>query len=359
MTWKDRRHPAAGGAEVVNEELAKRLVRDGHQVTFLVGGFAGGEREEMRDGFRIVRLGSRFSVYWHVFRYYRKHLMGLADLVIDEVNTIPFFAAWYTRVRTVLFVHQLAREIWFYEMGFPFSLIGYLAEAVYLRCLSGSPVVTVSESTKRDLMRFGFKPDRIQIISEGIEMEPVATLAEAPKAPEPTMLAFGTIRSMKRTGHIVRAFELAKARIPNLKLIVAGKPEGTYGEKVLAQIKASPFASDITYIGKTTQEQKKELMRTTHVMCMASVKEGWGLVVTEANSQGTPAIVYNVDGLRDSVRDGETGVVCKENNPQGMADGVVDGLADQGKYDTLRQNAWEWSGEMKFEKSYGEFVKAI
>ncbi len=43
LTWKDIKHPLAGGAEVVNEELAKRLAKDGHEVLFLVGGFEGGE----------------------------------------------------------------------------------------------------------------------------------------------------------------------------------------------------------------------------------------------------------------------------------------------------------------------------
>ncbi|RKY81760.1 glycosyltransferase family 1 protein, partial [candidate division KSB1 bacterium] len=39
LTWKDRKHPLAGGAELVNEKLAKRLVQDGHRVIFLVGGY--------------------------------------------------------------------------------------------------------------------------------------------------------------------------------------------------------------------------------------------------------------------------------------------------------------------------------
>jgi hypothetical protein len=93
MTWKDREHPLAGGAEVINEALAERLVRDGHEVIFLVGGFVGGTGEAMRNGFRIVRLGGRLSVYWHAFCYYRRHLRAWADLVIDEVNTISFFAS--------------------------------------------------------------------------------------------------------------------------------------------------------------------------------------------------------------------------------------------------------------------------
>ena len=97
FTWKDRLHPRAGGAETVNEEIAKRLVSDGHEVIFLVAGFDGAEDEEIRDGFRIIRLGNHYSVYWKAYRYYKNHLQGWADVVIEEVNTIPFFTRWYVK----------------------------------------------------------------------------------------------------------------------------------------------------------------------------------------------------------------------------------------------------------------------
>lgn len=116
FTWKDRKNPLAGGAELVNEELAKRLAKDGHEVVFLVAGFPGGTLEEKIHGYKIIRLGNRWSVYWLAYRYYKKNLAGWADLVIDEINTIPFFAKFYVRERNVLFVHMLCREIWFYEM---------------------------------------------------------------------------------------------------------------------------------------------------------------------------------------------------------------------------------------------------
>ena len=91
LTWKDRKNPLAGGAEVVNEELAKRLVADGNEVVFLVGGYEGAPSEEIKDGFKIIRVGGRWSVYFKTYQYYKKNLRSWPDLVIDEVNTVPFF----------------------------------------------------------------------------------------------------------------------------------------------------------------------------------------------------------------------------------------------------------------------------
>lgn len=359
FTWKDREHPLTGGAEVVNEELAKRLVRDGHEVHFVVGGFAGGTTETTRDGFRITRVGNRFTLYWLAYRYYKQHLQGWADKIIDEVNTIPFFAPLYAKEPVVLFVHQLAREIWFYEMFFPLSLIGYLIEPIYLWMLRKTKTITVSESTKQDLIRYGFKKEAIQIISEGIECAPVTSLEAIQKEPVPTMLVFGSLRAMKQPLEVVRAFEIAKKSIPALRLLIAGKAEGAYGKRVLEAARTSLYAKDITYLGKLSQEEKIRLFQRVHLLAVASVREGWGLVVTEANSQGTPAVVYDVPGLRDSVKDGVTGVVCKENTPEGMAREIVGMLEDTGKWEGLRKEGLKWSNEITFEVGYTSFLKQL
>ena len=366
FNWKDRRNPQAGGAELVTEELAQRLVQDGHTVTLVVAGFHGAPAGEVVHGVQVVRVGSRYSVYWKAYRYYVRSHRDTADLVIDEMNTIPFFASWYARKPTFLFVHQLARQIWFYESWFPLNVIGYLLEPVYLWLLRASRVITVSESTKRDLMRFGFRADRISIISEGLdsELEPLTqqALAAIQKFPQPILLSLGAIRPMKRTHHIGKAFEIAKQEIPKLQLIVAGAAVGRYGKRVLRMIERSPYASSISYRGPVSREEKIKLLQCSHLLCATSVKEGWGLIVTEAASQGTPAVVYDVDGLRDSVKDEVTGVVCKNKTPSGLAKGVVVMLGaatSSAAYVVMREKARKWSNNIKFDQMYKDFISII
>lgn len=359
MTWKDLKNPYAGGAEVVNEQLAKRLARDGHEVIFLVRGFGGAPREERVDGYTIIRVGNFHTVYWQAFLYYRKHLQGWADLVIEEVNTIPFFCNFYVREKSILFFHQLCREIWFYEMGLVKGFVGYIAETMYLLLLGNRNVITVSQSSRKDLLKFGFKRNKVQIISEGIEIRPLEKLGhqEDVKYAVPTMLSFGSLRPMKRTDQIIQAFELAKKEIPDLRLVIAGDPAGN--SRVLEMIRTSLYSASIQFLGKVSREKKMELMQKAHVIAVASVKEGWGLVVTEANSQGTPAVVYNIDGLRDSVRHEETGIVALRNTPEGLSQGVISLLKDPGKYAKIRHTAWQWSQKFDFETSYQAFLELL
>lgn len=359
MTWKDRSHPRSGGAEIVNEEIGKRLARDGHEVVFLVAGFGSAKSEEMRDGFKIIRLGNHYSVYWQAYKYYKKNLQGWADVVIDELNTMPFFCRFYVKERVFFFPHQLCREIWFYQMPFPVNVIGYLVEPIYLWLLRGYEVITISESTKKDLLRYGFCENRIHIIPEGIEIEPVQDIASIEKYTRPTLLSLGSVRAMKRTAHQIQAFELTKRFLPDLQMKIAGDTSSVYGKKVLKMISESPYAKDIQYLGKVNREEKAELMQKSHLISVTSVKEGWGLIVTEANSQGTPAVAYDIDGLRDSIEDGKTGNIARQNTPKGLAEAMVKLLMNKEEYAKMRGNAYLSSQKYTFDEAYKHFLSVI
>ena len=97
FTWKDLKNPLAGGAELINEELAARLVKDGHQVKFLTANFKLGTEIDHKNGFQIIRVGNRFTVYWKAYRYFKKYLQNWPDLIIEEVNTVPYFTQFYIK----------------------------------------------------------------------------------------------------------------------------------------------------------------------------------------------------------------------------------------------------------------------
>lgn len=363
ITWKDSKHPEAGGAERVCQELCERLIRDGHTVTLLTSGYSGATKDSGIKGATVIRAGnSRYIHSFQALKHYISKLRGNFDLVIEEVNGgAPYFAVFFGRTsKRVVLYHQLARKNWLYEIKPPFSYLGYFAlvpVATRLMSLSRLPLITVSESTKRVMARHGFKPHRTHIISEGLHIEPIADVKKIKKYDAPTVLSHGSMRAMKRTFDQIKAFELAKQRIPNLKMKISGSSSGAYGKKVLDYIAKSPYAKDIEYLGRTTDEQKAELMRRCHAILVTSVEEGWGLIVTETNSQGTPAVVYNVDGLRDSVR-ADTGIVTEEN-PAALAEGIIALFDNQDIYETMRLNAWEWSKQLTFDQSYEDFKKAV
>jgi glycosyltransferase involved in cell wall biosynthesis len=354
--WKDINHPQAGGAEAVSWQIMSRLSKDGHNVKLITARYAGSKGREVINGVEIIRTGGRLSVYPRAFVLFRQQLAGWPGLVIDEMNTIPFGSAFYSRAKNVLLTYQLARKVWFFQAPFPVSYIGYALEPVYLFILSRRyrTVVTESESTRQDLTRYGFSKKNIGVFRVGIGLKPLEVLGK--KEDMNNILFLGAMRPMKRTLSAVRGFELARDKNPNLKMTIAGDSSGPYAAKVLSYIDNSRHADSIKVLGRVNAQERIENMRKTAAILVTSIKEGWGLVVTEANSQGTPAIAFDSDGLRDSVRDGETGVLVKNGDEEALGKAINKLLGDAKIYTALRDNAWRDSQQYTFDNSYADFL---
>ena len=355
FSWKDRRHPEAGGAEIVSSQIMDRLVRDGHTVRHITALYPGASQNEDIDGVDTYRTGGRFSVYLKARSLYNEFMPGWEDIVIDEMNTIPFVAARYTKAPTkMLLAYQLAREVWFYQMLFPISLAGYLLEPLMLRWVSRKyPLaLTESASSQRDMQRHGFK--EVRIFKVGMALKP---LKQLPKKTSKIILSLGGVRPMKRTLHAVKAFEYARDTNKSLRMVIAGDTSTSYANRVISYVQSSRHSDAISILGRVTDKERLALMREAAIILVASIKEGWGLIVTEANSQGTPAVVYNVDGLRDSVKDNETGLLAENGSPVSMGAKVIELLKDRERYEKLRTAAWRWSKDFTFENSYKDFLE--
>jgi len=309
--WRDLAHPRAGGAEVYLQSVAREWVKRGHEVTVFCGAVAGRPAEEFVDGVRILRRGSRIGVYREARRYWRREGDGQYDLVVDCVNTRPFFCSRFVRnVPVVAVIHQVAREVWRYETPWPISVIGrYLLEPAWLRAYRDVPVVTVSESSRKSLAEYGLR--RVTVVPEGWEpARPVPVKKES----VPTVVFIGRLSANKRPEHAIRAFSLTRRQLPEAQMWVIGSgPEEARLRKM-----AGP---GVTFLGRVPEEEKRERLGRAHALVATSVREGWGLVVTEAAASGTVAIGYDVAGLRDSI--GASGGTLTRADPASLAAGLV------------------------------------
>ena len=359
FSWKDITNPHAGGAEDVTHNILKRFASEGNDVLLITASYKEAEDVSKIDGYRVVRVGGRWTVYVKAWLLFRRKYRDWPDVVVEECNTIPFFTNLYADKKRIAVFYQLCREIWFYQMFWPLSQIGYWLEPLYLSLLKKEKIVTISKSSKADLVKYGFHDSNIEIMRLGISIERAHASNTRRKYSEPTLLSLGAFRPMKRTLDIVKAFEIAKTDIPSLKLVMAGDNQGEYGNQVKAHLSTSPYKTDISCLGRIEEKEKMELMGKSHLIAVTSVKEGWGLIVTEAASQGTPAVGYDVDGLRDSIHNGRTGLLSKENTPAKLAQVIVELLQDEKKLMLYSRNAWESSLENTYDSAFRDFKSAL
>jgi glycosyltransferase involved in cell wall biosynthesis len=350
LSWRDIKSPFAGGAEIFTFENARRWVASGHEVTWFTSGFETNPKEESIEGVKIIRRGSETTVHYQAFRHYHKFFRGKFDLVIDEINTIPFFTPLYIKEKKVVLIFQLAREVWFHETFFPLSLIGFFAEYFYLRIYRNIPVITISESTKQDLLNLGFSK-KIFVLPIGITFKPLEQVPQ--KEDNPTLVFVGRLRRSKRVHHIIKALRFLKIKIPNIRLRIIGRVgRSDYLSRLNHLIRKYDLGENVIFHGYVDELTKQGLLKKAHAIVITSAREGWGLAVTEANALSTPAIAYNVPGLKDSIRNGETGILVKKNSPHSLSRAILTMLQDKGLlYQKLSLNALEWSKKFCWDKS--------
>ena len=354
FNWRDIKNPKSGGAEVLTHQMAKRWAEKGHRIVIFSSFFKGAKREEVLDNVKIIRAGNSLSVYWQAYRYYKRFFKGKFDIIIDEINTIPFFTTLYVKEPLIAHINQLAKEVWFYESCLPLAMLGYLIEPLILKLYRSRPVITISRSTKEDLLRLGFKKERIFVIPMGIGFEPLEVLAEKEK--EPTLIYVGRLKKSKRVHHIIKAFRLIKERIPFCKLWIVGNGDPRYKKRLYQMAKG---LDNIEFFHNISDKDKLDLMKKAHAIIVTSVREGWGLIVTEANAMGTPAIGYKVAGLKDSIKDNINGVFSKENNPQSLSDCLIDFLNNDHFKRELSEKSLEDSRSYNWDNTAVEGLRII
>jgi glycosyltransferase involved in cell wall biosynthesis len=349
LNWRDILNPEAGGAEVYTHEIMNRLTKRGYDMTLFTSRFTGSPLNDNINGVDVIREGNKYTVYRKAKNYLKTYAHHY-DLIIDEINTVPFFVPKVVpEKRVIAVIHQLAREFWFYETKFPLNYIGYYyLEKRWLSNYKNITTLALSNSTKVDLEEIGFK--KVFVVPPGLNVTPLSNVKE--KEDNPTIIYMGRLKKAKLPDHALQAFSIIKREIHNAKMWIIG--DG-YFRKKLESFKTK----DVLFYGHISNEKKYELLSRANTILVPAVREGWGLVVTEANAMGTPAIGYDVPGLRDSIRHGETGIIIKEKSPAAMAEEAISLLRDSNRLSRYSKNALEFSKQFSWDDTVNLFEKFL
>ncbi|PIT88930.1 MAG: glycosyltransferase family 1 protein [Candidatus Levybacteria bacterium CG10_big_fil_rev_8_21_14_0_10_36_7] len=356
LNWRDPLNPDSGGAEIVTLEHAKAWVQHGHDVIWFTSRFKNSSKEEDLNGIKIVRYGNVMTVYFYAFFYY--FFSGNKfDLVIDEIHGIPFFTPLYVKKPKIAFIHEVAGEIWNYMLPFPLNLIGRLTEFLYLKIYKNMHFWTDANSTIDELVKNGIKRENCVAISCAISNK---TLSKIPvKENVPTFIFVSRLVRMKGIEDVIDAFSLILEKENKARLWIVGGGSDVYVKFLKNMTDKKGLSSKVKFWGKVDERKKLELMSKAHILLHASVKEGWGLVVIEAASQYTPSVVYDVAGLRDSVKNSKTGVVISENNPKKLAEEALFLYKDKERYQKYQEQGVNWSRSLSWKNITSQSLNMI
>jgi glycosyltransferase involved in cell wall biosynthesis len=290
---------------------------------------------------------------------------------MDAFISMGSFACLLTKAtRAAIIIHHVEGAKWFFcdrFYGVPrwimpfFKVFGFSIERLQLMALAllfRGKIITVSESTARVLRHLGFGRERIEVISEAITAVPLERLVTSlPKEQPFTVLTIG-MRKAKRPQHVLRAFESFQEKHPSAQLWLAG-----WGgmEQELQNYITRHQIKHVKFWGRVTDHQRDELLQRAQVLCTSPLREGWGLVVTEANAMGTPVIGYDVPGLRDALAF-QNGWLCAPT-PRHMAEKLEEAFelwsSNPAGYEQLRQRCLASAKNFSFDRTYAQFAALL
>jgi len=218
INWQDWKHPLAGGAEVHLYEVFKRIKERGHNVTILSCDEYGLKKRESENGIEILRKGKReffnFYIYAGIKEFLKKRRF---DVIIDDINKIPFYTPLFTKKPVVAIVHHLFRKAIYKETSFLPAFYVYLTETLIPCVYRNTTFIAVSLSTKKDLINLGIPEENIHVVENGINLSLYKPLG---LKREPMVLYVGRIKKYKSIEHLLYATKLLKNKGMKFKVVI-------------------------------------------------------------------------------------------------------------------------------------------
>ncbi|MFP6565247.1 MAG: glycosyltransferase family 4 protein, partial [Myxococcota bacterium] len=344
---RDPRNPLAGGAEIHIFEIFSRLAARGHEITLLAAHFRGGARREEVDGIDVRRLTNRYLFYGRVPLAARRLAREFdADVVVDVLNKLPFFSPWFVPRPCFAIVHHLFGDTAFAQVAAPVAAVTWLSERWIPAAYREVPLLAISPSTRDDLIERGLSGDRIWVVPPGVDGRVFTAPERAPEAP--LIVWIGRLEPYKRAADLLEALPEIVRAVPEVRVAIIGA--GGARDDLEKRSRELGLEARVEFTGFVSEEEKIDWLRRAAVTVNTSEKEGWGMTVIEGNACGAPSVSANVHGLRDAVRDGETGLLFACGDQGELARSIIRVLEEPGLREKLSTEGLRWAARFDWDR---------
>ncbi|CAN5497188.1 glycosyltransferase family 4 protein [soil metagenome] len=342
VSWRDLDDVEAGGSEVHAATVASLWAEAGIEVQLRTSYAQGHPPVVVRDGYKVVRRAGRYMIFPRAALFeMSKRRSGRRDGLVEIWNGMPFLSPLWARGPKITFLHHIHAEMW--RMVLPPNLARLgdtlerrLAPPLYRR----TRIVTLSSSSKEEMVEHGFDRDRISVVPPGID--PVFSPGE--RSATPRVVAVGRLVPVKRYDLLIDQLAKLKPEVGGLQAVIVG--EGYERLALEERIRSHDAESWITLAGRVPEAGLLELYRRAWVVASASAREGWGMSLTEAAACATPAVATKIIGHADAVEDGVTGLLVP---PEALHEAIGRVLRDAELRRGLSEGALAHAGRFTWE----------
>ncbi len=307
VAWRDLDDPEAGGSELHAHRIATQWAAAGIDVTVRTSAVTGQPAVRRRSGYRAVRRGGRYRVFPTVAAEGLRRVQPEGEGLVEVWNGMPFFSSMWFRGPRLVFLHHVHAEMWGMVLPPWMAFLGQHVERTLApRLYRGSRVVTLSESSRREIIdMLGLPEGRISVVPPGVEERFAPGGA---RSAHPLVVAVGRLVPVKRFDLLLESLAEARVQFPTLQAVIIG--EG-FDRPRLEEVRHRLGADDWVQLpGRLRDAEVVDWYRRAWVVAATSLREGWGMTLSEAAACGTPAVASRIAGHADAVVDGSTGLLA-------------------------------------------------
>lgn len=309
LAWRDLDDVEAGGSEVHVSEVARLWAESGIEVVVRTSFAQGHPAHAHRDGYQVVRKAGRYLVFPRAAVSEAAGRYGERDGLVEIWNGMPFFSPLWARGPRVVFLHHVHAEMW--DMVLPPNLArlgdaleSRLAPRIYRR----SRMITLSPSSKQEMLDLGFRDDLVDVVPPGVDAR---FTPGGERSAEPLVVGVGRLVPVKRFDRLIRAVVAARRSAPRLRLELIGTgPERAALQSLVSELDAEDY---VHFAGRVSDDALVDIYRSAWAVASSSVREGWGMTLTEAAACGTPAVATRIAGHVDAVAEGQSGLLADDD----------------------------------------------
>ncbi len=340
-------------------KILEGAVRAGWHVDQVCCTYEGAPAAEILDGIHVHRKGhwsvANFVLPGVVRSLLREHRY---DLLLEDINKLPFYTPLYSGGVPVLAVvpHLFGTTV-YREANPVLASYVYVAERFIPPVYRNVDFEVISPSTRDDLVARGLDAERIRTVYCGLEHEKFELADPPPRSATPLVVCWSRLRRYKSTDVAVRAFGRIHKELPDARLLIMGR--GPDEGRLREFVDRLGLGAVVDFRGFMPREELVGNLHRAHVFLNPSPKEGWGLTVVEANACGLPVVASDRPGLRDSVRDGETGDLVPYGDDEAFARKALELLRDPELWRRRSEAARAWAGTFSWERCIAESLSVF
>jgi len=307
LAWRDLDDVEAGGSELHAHNVASVWAQAGLQVSMRTSFAPGRPQRRVRSGYTVVRKAGRYLVFPRSVASEISGRLGPRDGLVEIWNGMPFFSPVWCRGPRMVWLHHVHGPMWAMTLPPRLAQVGLaIEEQIAPRFYRRVPIVTLAESSKTELVRdLGFSAERVSVVPPGIDPK---FRPAGDRSPTPTIVGVGRLVAVKDFARLIRVAARARETVADLSLVIVGDGyEREALENLIAELNAEQW---IRLAGRISDEELVSLYQRSWLVASTSIREGWGMTITEAAACGTPSVATRIAGHTDAIESGVTGILA-------------------------------------------------